>query len=246
MIVNKSIIGLHIILHESHGLLAGKIANEIKEVYRLIYWIETLIAISEHDDRQLDLNEKEYLSDLGVPMDFTEESYRVDEVVERMKRILRTSENKSQWIKLLISYHLEFIYGPLKNKSKRISAFFQKQVTERKTILKHFGLTNAKAKTYYEFLRFCDRLSLILCKDETPALERKLEINTSIDGKTFFIKKSEDERLIISPWIFKKEKFELSVEERILKETQFSSLENFKESLLQTMPQSKKWTLAKE
>lgn len=118
-------------------------------------------------------------------------------------------------------------------------------MTERKTILKHFGLTNAKAKGYYEFLRFCDRLSLILCKDETPALERQLEINTSIDGKTFFIKQTEDERLIISPWIFKKEKFELSVEERLLKDTQFSSLENFKESLLQTMPQSKNGSLLK-
>ena len=174
MIVNKSIVGLHIILHESHGLLAGKIANEIKEAYRPICWFETLIAISEHDDRQLDLNEKEYLSELGVPMDFTEESYRVDEVVERMQRILRTSENKSQWIKLLISYHLEFIYGPLKNKSKRISAFFQQQTSERKTILDHYGLSNKKAMEYYEFLRFCDRLSLILCKDETPTMERKL------------------------------------------------------------------------
>lgn len=124
MIVNKSIVGLHIILHESHGLLAGKIANEIKEVYRPIYWFETLIAISEHDDRQLDLNEKEYLSDLGVPMDFTEESYRVDEVMERMQRILRTSGNKSQWIKLLISYHLEFIYGPLKKRVKEFQHFF--------------------------------------------------------------------------------------------------------------------------
>ncbi|AEL26632.1 DUF3891 family protein [Cyclobacterium marinum] len=246
MIVNKSIVGLHIILHEAHGMLAGKIANEIKEVYRPIHWFETLIAISEHDDRQLDLNEKEYLSDLGVPMDFTEENYQVDEVVERMKRILRTSENKSQWIKLLISYHLEFIYGPLKKKSKRISAFFQQQASERKTILKHFGLPNKKAKEYHEFLRFCDRLSLILCKDETPELERLLEINTSIGEETFFIKKTDDERLIISPWIFKKDKFELSIEERVLKETQFSSKENFKESLLKTKPQTKKWILAKE
>ncbi|EPR71809.1 DUF3891 family protein [Cyclobacterium qasimii] len=245
MIVNKSIKGLHIILHESHGLLAGKIANEIKEIHRPIHWFETLIAICEHDDRQLDLNEKEYLSDLGVPMDFTEESYRVDEVMERMQRILRTSENKSQWIKLLISYHLEFIYGPFKKKSKRISAFFQQQASERKTMIKHFGLTNAKAKEYYAFLRFCDRLSLILCKDETPELERQLEINTSIGGKTYFIKKSENGHLIITPWIFQKDTFELSVEERILNQTQFSSSKSFKESLKQTMPNLKSWILTK-
>ncbi|WP_339922264.1 DUF3891 family protein [uncultured Cyclobacterium sp.] len=245
MIVNKSIVGLHIILHEAHGMLAGKIANEIAKEYRPIHWFETLIAVCEHDDRQLNLNEKEYLSELGVPLDFTEENYKVNDVLERMQRILRTAGNKSLWVKLLISYHLEFVYGPLKKESKRISNFFQDQASERKILCKHFGIKDEKAKEYHEFLRFCDRLSLILCKDETPAMERQLEINTSIDGKTFFIKKTKNDRLIISPWVFQEEEIELSVEERVLKETQFSSSESFKESLKQTMPQSKKWILTK-
>ena len=211
MIINKSLLGIHIIFHEAHGLLAGKIANEISEKYRPINWFETLIAVCEHDDRQLNFAEKNYLSEIGLPLDFTEEEFTVRDVMERMQRILKSSENKSLWIKLLIAYHLEFIYAPMQGKSKRITAFFKEQEQMRKTILEEFKISDEKARTYYEFLRFCDRLSLILCKDEAPEAGRLLEINTSIGGKTYFIKKTENDDLIISPWIFREDEFDLSI-----------------------------------
>lgn len=246
MIVNKSLLGLHIILHEAHGLLAGKIANEISKVHRPIHWFETLVAVCEHDDRQLNFKEKDYLSDLGVPMDFTEEKYSVSDILERMKRVLKSAENKSLWVKLLISYHNEFIYGHMKGDSKQIFEFFKNQETERKNLLEHFAIKESQAQLYYEFLRFCDRLSLILCKDETPESNRLLEINTSIDGKTYFIKKKDDDRLMVSPWIFNQQEFVLSVEERILNKTQFKSAKAFEKALSTTMPQSKSWTLVKD
>ena len=245
MIVNKSILGLHIIFHEAHGLLAGKIANEINEKYRPIHWFETLIAVCEHDDRQLNFAEKNYLSDIGVPLDFTEEQFSVHDIMSRMERVLKSSENKSLWIKLLISYHLEFIYSDMREKSKRISSLFAKQVLVRKDILEDFKISDAKARTYYEFLRFCDRLSLILCKDETPERGRMLEINTSIDGKTYFIKKTEKEELIISPWIFSADEFELSIEERVLRETQFTSNLQLESVLMSAKPNLKKWKIMK-
>ena len=245
MIVNKSSIGIHIILHEAHGLLAGKIANEIDQKYRPIHWFETLIAVCEHDDRQLNFGEKNYLSEIGVPLDFTEEEFTVKDIMERMLRILKSSQNKSLWIKLLISYHLEFIYAPMQEKSKRITALFKEQEQMRKTILEEFKISDEKARTYYEFLRFCDRLSLILCKDETPEAGRLLEINTSIAGKTYFIKKMENDHLIISPWIFHVDELELSIEERILRETQFSSNKQFESVLMNTKPVLKKWVIKK-
>ena len=245
MIVNKSILGLHIIFHEAHGLLAGKIANEINEKYRPIHWFETLIAVCEHDDRQLNFAEKNYLSDIGVPLDFTEEQFSVNDIMSRMERVLKSSENKSLWIKLLISYHLEFIYSDMREKSKRISSLFAKQVLVRKDILEDFKISDAKARNYYEFLRFCDRLSLILCKDETPERGRMLEINTSIDGKTYFIKKTEKEELIISPWIFSADEFELSIEERVLRETQFTSNLQLESVLMSAKPNLKKWKIMK-
>lgn len=245
MIVNKSILGLHIIFHEAHGLLAGKIANEIATEYRPIHWFETLIAVCEHDDRQLNFDEKDYLSDLGVPLDFTEDKSTVLEVIERMNRILKSAGNKSLWTKLLISYHLEFIYSDLKEDNKKVTEFFINEEQVRKHILKLFNISDKKARSYYEFLRFCDRLSLILCKDEAPDANRLLEINTSINGETYFIKKIDNDELTITPWIFGSSEFEISVEERILKEIQFSSSKQFETVLMESIPQFKKWVLKK-
>lgn len=246
MIVNKSVKGLHIILHEAHGLLAGKIANEIATEFRPVNWFETLIAVCEHDDRQLNFDEKDYLSEIGVPLDFTEDSSTVKEVLVRMKRILKSAENKSSWVRLLISYHLEFIYSSLIEDSKQIKQFFKNEEKSRQESLLMYNVTEKKAKEYYEFLRFCDRLSLILCKDETPEGQRLLEINTSINGICYFIKKNEDNKLVIKPWIFDSPKFEISVEERILKKTQFTSSRNFEEILMNSVPNLKKWEFIKE
>lgn len=243
MIVNKSISGLHIIFHQSHGLLAGKIANEISPDLRPPYWFETLIAICEHDDRQLNIKEKDYLSDIGVPLDFTEEQSSVNDVIKRMNRILDSAFHKSLWTKLLISYHLEFIYSHLKDSSKQIKSFFNKEEKTRKQLLKHYNLSDKKGREFYEFLRFCDRLSLILCKNEVPDGSRMLEINTSINGETYFIKKTENDEMIISPWIFTQSHFELSVEERILKDTQFDSSKQFETALMEVAPVLKKWSI---
>lgn len=245
MIVNKSVLGIHVIFHEAHGLLAGKIANEIEAKYRPINWFETMIAICEHDDRQLNFDEKDYLSDIGVPLDFTEERCSVNDVMKRMQRVLKTAAKKSLWVKLLISYHLEFIYSTLKEESKQITEFLINEKHLRQQILKQFKISDKKARTYYEVLRFCDRLSLILCKNETPDASRLLEINTSINGETFFIKKIENDGLIITPWIFSATEFELCVEERILQETQFTSPKQFESVLMKSKPQSKKWLIMK-
>ena len=245
MIVNTSVAGLHIILHEAHGLLAGKIANEIAETYRPIHWFETLTAVCEHDDRQLDFAEKDYLSDIGVPMDFTEERTSVHEVMERMKRVLKSAANKSMWVRLLISYHLEFIYSSLADDSKQIREFLKKEEKIRLDSLEKFKISDKKAREYYEFLRFCDRLSLILCNDETPDCNRVLEINTSINGERYFITRTEDDALIITPWIFSVSEFELTVEERVLTEIKFSSSKKFEKALMAAEVQEKRWTISK-
>lgn len=245
MIVNKSNKGIHIILHEAHGLLAGKIANEIRPEFRPINWFETLIAVCEHDDRQLNFDEKDYLSDIGVPLDFTEEKTVVNDIVERMRRIMKSSINKSLWVRLLVSYHLEFIYSEPATSSQKIRKVFQEEVLFRKDVLKQFKISDSKAREYYEFLRFCVRLSLILCKDETPSAGRLLEINTSINNEQYFIKRDPSDVLIVSPWIFKDDELTLSVEERLLKDTQFTSSRQFEKVLKNTTPSLKQWKIKK-
>ncbi|MEX2569420.1 MAG: DUF3891 family protein, partial [Cyclobacteriaceae bacterium] len=63
----------------------------------------------------------------------------------------------------------------------------------------------------------------ILCKDEVPENGRSLEINQSINDQTFFVSKDSKERVMIDPWCFIEESFDLSVETRYVEQATFSS-----------------------
>ena len=245
MIVNKTHDGFRIIFHSAHGLLAGKIANELLPSLRPEPWFETLIAVTDHDDRQLNFKEKEYLSGLGMPIDFKDEKPTVYQILKRIKRITKEAKNKSSWTRLLISFHIEFLYGHLLKSSVYLKQFFDEEFKIRKTILKLYKIGDAKAKESYEFLRFCDRLSLILCKDETPELGRLLEINTSINNIRYFVKSNEDDSIIIEPWIFKNSDFDLCIEEQYLRASQFKSQKDFECQLMKVTPSLKHWVLRK-
>jgi hypothetical protein len=236
MIVRKSKHGLHIIFHQSHALLAAKIANEIRHDLRPIHWFDTLISICEHDDQQLNIEETNYLSKLGVPLDFTENTGTVSEILKRIEKIVISAVNKSSWVRLMISYHLDFLYSDLKSKSKRIHSFLSNEEKERALVLKNYGISNEKGMEVYQYLLFCDRLSLILCKDETPSAGRSLEINQTIGNALYMIKRNESDELLISPWIFEKDEFEIDFEERLIEQTSFKSSKEFKEVLMGTQP----------
>lgn len=109
MIVRKSSKGLHIVYQAAHGLLAGKIAQELKLDYRTDPWLDTLIAIIEHDDHQLDFEEKKYLSDLGIPLDFAENQISIEKILERAERVIGQAKSKSIWTAMLVSFHLDFL-----------------------------------------------------------------------------------------------------------------------------------------
>lgn len=245
MIVRKSKYGLHIILHEAHGLLAAKIANQIKHDKRPINWFDTLISICEHDDHQLNFTEKDYLSKLGVPLDFTEDTGTTAEVLKRMQRVISQSNNKSSWVRMMISYHLEFLYSDLQTTSKKIESFMSTEEKEREIVLNNYGISDTKGRKIYQYLLFCDRLSLILCKDETPTLGRSLEINKTIDNECYMIKRGEDNKLIVTPWIFENDEFEIGIEERLIEKTSFESSKQFEKELMKTLPSIIFWTLCK-
>ncbi len=223
MIVNTTNKGWEIISQYAHGLLAGRIAAQIHPKYRPKQWVETLTAIIEHDDKQIDLDMQSCLSDAGLPMDFTlSKAEPQASVVKRAKGLMELAKNKSRWIALLISCHLDFLYNN-DGTGKEMQRFLEEESKFRKQTIKKFDITEGKLNEYYQILRFCDRLSLIICKDEVPEKGRKLEINQSIDDKTYFVSKDEEDNLIIDSWCFKEESFDLSVETRYVEQATFSS-----------------------
>ncbi len=231
MIVRKSSKGLHIIYQAAHGLLAGKIAHELKLDYRSDRWLDTLIAIVEHDDHQLDFKEKKYLSELGIPMDFTENETSVDKILKRAERVIGQAKSKSLWTAMLVSFHLDFLYGDLRQENEKARQFLKSQDTFRNDTISHFGIGKKKAEAVYELLRFCDRCSLILCKDEIPDGHRKLEINTAIAQKTYFIREKGNGKISVEPWCFEKSEFTVSVEETLVERPKFKNQKEFHDVL---------------
>ncbi|MFV8224319.1 DUF3891 family protein [Christiangramia aquimixticola] len=245
MIVNTKNKGWEIFSHSAHGLLAGQIANELIEELKDENWVATLAAIIEHDDRQLDFDEKDYLTDLGMPRDFLLEERKVEEIIKRSKRLLVEAERKSTWIAILILHHIQYIYKDMAQDNKSLSSFLETLHTREQSLIKANKLPVKKVKDTYQILVFADRCSLILCQDAIPAMNRKLEINTSIRDTTYFIKEKEDELITIEPWIFRSDNFSVNAEYKVLDQSSFKDNKEFEKCLNECPVRIKKWNFKK-
>ena len=211
MIVRNTEQGWELIYHYAHGLLAGEIAQRLKHSLRPERWVETLTAIVEHDDHQLDFDEKNYLNAVGNPLDFTEDRQTTAQILERAERVMAQAVNKSGWIALLISMHIDFLFGHLKKDGAKAKTFFDRQQKLRIILRGRYNLSEEKTTEYYELLRFCDRCSLILCQSQIPDRGRKLEINAGIAKKPHFIA-YKNGKITVSPWCFELDAFEIAIE----------------------------------
>ncbi len=245
MIVKHTNEGWEIIFQYAHGLLAGQIASQLRHDLRPKLWVETVTAIVEHDDNQLDFDEKSYLTDVGTPLHFTEDESDADKTLEQAKRVVESARYKSGWIALLISMHLDNLYSEMAKEHTEFKSFLDEQHKWRKELRKRYKINEKQAKTYYQILLFCDRCSLILCQEQIPSLGRTLEINQTIEGKTYFIKANEQNSLTIEPWCFQDDSFTVSVEVRKIQQVKFESNKEFEKALRNCPLELKEWKFMK-
>ena len=92
-----------------------------------------------------------------------------------------------------------------------------------------------EAERAYQFMRWCDRLSLILAQRMVPAMGRALEITSGIDAQRYDIRELEDGKLTVEPWPFRLQEFTVNVESVRLSELKYESNEALTEAL-QTSP----------
>lgn len=243
MIVNHVRSGWEVIYQYAHGLLAGQIAEQIRHDLRPPRWVDSLAAIINHDDYMLDFSEKSYLDEQGAPLDFTLESPADDDRLAHAERLMMNARYKSSWIALLTSQHLEFLYRKASEENPRMKRFLDEQAQARKQWQKRYGITQKEARSAYNFLRFCDRCSLILCRGEVPAMGRRLEINQAMNQERYFIlahPKIEDV-LTVNPWCFETSSFKVSVEVQQLHQLQFTDNEALATALQQADVEVREW-----
>lgn len=245
MIVNTTNEGWEIFSHSAHGLLAGNIANHLAEKFKHENWIATLTAIIEHDDRQLNFEEKNYLTEIGTPLDFLDEHRTTHDILSRSQRLLDEAQKKSTWVAIFIMHHLQFIYSEDAKESKKVSKFLSNLEAKKKNFMSNYKLSSSDVDSIYQIMVFADRCSLIMCQNGIPSLGRKLEINTSIGGKTYFIMQNEAEQVKIEPWIFEPSKFKITCEYKLLEKSSFSSNKQFETELEKSSIRIKEWTLKK-
>ncbi|MGC1471169.1 MAG: DUF3891 family protein [Psychroserpens sp.] len=221
MIVKHHEKGWSIISHYAHGLLSGKIAQKLSKTVRPHDWVDVLTGIIEHDDHLLNFDEQEYLTENGTPKDFSMEGGTDEEALEHAKRVYANAIQKSQLVALMVGRHLCFLYGSLADKFKPMNKFLEDIESLRPVQRKLYHLKKSDEDALYDVMLFCDRLSLILCQDETPEVGRKLEINKSIKNRTYFIHKNEDNILRVEPWPFEENDFTLNFEYRLLSSSNF-------------------------
>ena len=70
MIVTQTDTGWQIINQQAHGLLAVQIALHWQVDKRPVHWVETLIALTEHDDGQDNWEGRNHLTTAGAPLHF--------------------------------------------------------------------------------------------------------------------------------------------------------------------------------
>ncbi|ADV50503.1 hypothetical protein Celal_3232 [Cellulophaga algicola DSM 14237] len=221
MIVRHHTDGWKIISHYTHGLLAGKFAYQLNQELRHTHWVETLAAITDHDDYMVDFDATNYLTNVGTPRDFMMEGGYEKDAIAHAKKLYKESKQKSGWIVLLIARHLQFLYGNDTNKEMKhfLAEIYEKSKVQRKL----YGINKKIEDDLYYILLFCDRLSLIICGEEVPKTGRKLEINTSIEDKTYHINRNEDGTFLVTPWIFEADCFEVDFEYKIVNQVNFES-----------------------
>jgi hypothetical protein len=242
MIVNTDPKGWEVIHQRAHGVLAMKIAGAWRKEWHPARWIETLLATAEHDDGQEDWTGTNHLNEAGAPLDFTHKPFKM----VQLKRITELSQHKGRWIALLISMHMSYLYESMRGKTKELDEFLDGQKENQEKWRKSLKVSLQETQRAYDLMQWCDRFSLILCRNELPEGERFLEISAGPDGTTYTVVQRPDKTVSVHPWPFEQEKFELSVEASYLDQLSFKNDQELLHALKQSTIEDKTWILCKE
>lgn len=242
MIVNLTETGWEVIYHRAHALLAAELAGHWHRKDRPERLIETVAAISHHDDLEREW-EGDHLTEAGAPLDFTLDK---KSSIPKLRKMAADSRYRGRWVALLTSMHMSFLNEGKRGESAELDSFLDEQVEMQKQWIKGLKITKKEAEKAYAFFQWCDRLSLILCQRKLPAGERALEISKGPDGKRYDIMQNSDGKVTVSPWPFQEEKFTVNVEACYLHQMKFDSNDELTKAL-QTAPiELLEWTFAKK
>jgi Protein of unknown function (DUF3891) len=242
MIVQSHPQGWEIIFQRSHGLLAAQIGFYWQKSQRPARWLETLVAIAEHDDAQEDFTGRNYITEAGAPKNF-----KMDAIsLVQPRNITDYSYRKSRWVGLMDSMHVSFIYEPKRGMDKAMDKLLDEQHEKQKETIKALKITKKEAQTAYELVEWCDAFSLLLCQGLVQPEERKMDISRGPDGTMHQVwQRQTDDTLVVEPWCFEENEFEVTLESRVVTQLQFKDDFDLEKALKKAEIVEKTWKFKK-
>lgn len=241
MIVNLQDEGWEIIYHRAHALLAAQIAGQWNQKDSPQRLVETIAAISDHDDLEKEW-EGDELTAAGAPMDFT---LNKETPINKLQKLVEGALYRSRWVAMLTSMHVCFLNQGKQGSSKELDNFLNEQRKLQKQWQKELNISKEEAESAYRFMEWCDRLSLILCQGQLPVDERALEITTGPDGKRHDVIQLNNGFVTVTPWPFANEKFMVRVEASSLSQIKFEDNKALTEALKNAPRKTLEWTFVK-
>jgi hypothetical protein len=219
MIVVYKETGWKITTQRSHGILAAQIGMHWKNFPLPERWLETLMAIGEHDDAENELDGENLLTENGGPLNYSMKTFDL----AHCEKLVIHAVAKSQFMYLLTSLHMEFLYRPEAKKNKTARHFLAVQKKEREYICKKLGISKTNAGKVYSLLQWCDAFSLLLCQRDLPPENRKIEISTGPDSTRYELSRLKNNILTVDPWPFQSKSFSVYFEYRTIKKMKFAN-----------------------
>lgn len=243
MIVNQHQKGWEVIYHRAHALLAAQIAGHWDPKLRPIRWIETIAAISHHDDLEKEW-EGNHLTEAGAPLDFTLVKEINESSVKASRQLAQNSRYRGRWVAMLISMHLSFLSEGSRGKLPELDKFLDEQLQHQEQWRQELNVTKDEAAEAYAFFQWCDRLSLILCNRVLPADERALEIAHGPDDKRYDVIEYTD-GLTVKPWPFQEDQFTVNIEACYLDQLKFDNNAELTQALQNARIKTLEWEFVK-
>jgi hypothetical protein len=239
MIANSLKDGWEIIYQRSHANLAAMLVAAWQESDHVPRWTELLIATAQHDDQEMFWSNSNHLTDIGAPMNFTQGT--LDTSRQQAQRVIENAYRQGLWIALLISRHNSFLYEPKRGQDKRLDEFLDTQQENQANWQKQLGYTDDDIDAAYSFLRWGDRLSLILCQRQIPQREREIDVAPDRHNRMIRLIQREDNTLYLDPWVLEDDELTVSVEVRRLNQLKFDSEEEFQMALDDAAIEHRQW-----
>lgn len=232
MIVRSTAEGWRIVFQSAHGLLAQSIATELNVADQLPFWQLTQTAIGIHDDGKQPClrGGRTYLTDAGAPRDFVLVPMESDDRRKDAESHIWEARKKHRWTGLLVSFHTDCLYRE-ESVSTEMAQFLDEEAMRRAIVLEDLNTTTDALQKAYDWMHWCDRLSLILAGGDVPAMQRRVEITTNSLGERYDLHQTKAGTLHVEPWPFRKPRFTVAIEVRTLTQLAFRDDEELNKAL---------------